>query len=658
MAKPINNKELSSILDLLADLKELHGADSFRTQGIRNAARKISKWVDPILNLDQESLLKLEGIGKSLANTIRELSQTDKIQELEELKNKTPKGIIRMLDISGLGPKKILIIWKNLGIESIGELRYACNENRLVEAKGFGIKTQNDILNKLDFFDENQGRYLYPKLENEAVGIHKTIEDSGIFLKSTLVGDLRRKMEFSDKLEILISLKENSIWDVKLDEAIKNLFKSWTSIHLTQEMRKDQNNTKELDSIKTGFSINNSHSKFNSNLNDNSNITDNSDFIPNSDLFIQEIEYYYEFITHNGIPGKLYFCKSENFTICEWYLTGSVDYVQTIVASMLKDKESKSLRRILNLNKPVYSELELFAALHIPFLEPELRENWDSIFEELFGGDENSEESATKGISLQEFEPQNKFPGLIQFEDIQGTLHNHSTYSDGINTLEEMVKECIRMGLNYFGISDHSKTAVYAKGLPIETVKMQWEEIDRLNLQNAPFKIFKGIESDILNDGQLDYADEILAGFDFVIASVHSNLKMDKEKAMKRLLRAIENPYTTILGHPTTRLLLSRPGYPLNMPKIIEACIQNQVVIEINANPSRLDIDWRWIAYGLNKGAIFSINPDAHKKEGLYDMRYGVQISRKGGLFPKACLNTFSANEIENYFLKKRKIHK
>jgi DNA polymerase (family 10) len=205
------------------------------------------------------------------------------------------------------------------------------------------------------------------------------------------------------------------------------------------------------------------------------------------------------------------------------------------------------------------------------------------------------------------------------------------------------------------GICDHSKTAVYAGGLTLEELDQQWAEIDQLNVQMAPFKIFKGIESDILGDGSLDYPDEVLAKFDFVVASVHSVLKMDEERATNRLITAIENPYTTILGHPTGRLLLSRAGYPLDFKKVIDACAANNVVIEINANPLRLDLDWRWHRYALDKGVLLSINPDAHRTEGLLDMHYGVYVGRKGGLTKEKCLNAFSLAEISDYFGARKK---
>jgi DNA polymerase (family 10) len=249
----------------------------------------------------------------------------------------------------------------------------------------------------------------------------------------------------------------------------------------------------------------------------------------------------------------------------------------------------------------------------------------------------------------------NELPTLINWHDLKGTLHNHSTWSDGVNSIEEMALYCRdTLKLEYLGMCDHSKSAFYAKGLSIERVLQQHEEIDALNKKLEGFRIFKGIESDILYDGGLDYPDEILQKFDFVVASVHSILKMDEEKATSRLITAIENPYTNILGHPTGRLLLSRAGYPIDYKKVIDACAANNVVIEINANPLRLDLDWRWHQYALDKGVMLSINPDAHRIEGFTDMHYGVLVARKGGLYKEKCFNALSLAEITEAFAAKR----
>ncbi len=244
---------------------------------------------------------------------------------------------------------------------------------------------------------------------------------------------------------------------------------------------------------------------------------------------------------------------------------------------------------------------------------------------------------------------------LVTWDDLRGTLHNHSKWSDGKNTVAEMANYTRELGLSYFGIADHSPTASYANGLDAERVRQQHSEIDQLNAGYGPdFRIFKGIESDILGDGSLDYDTETLALFDYVVASIHQSLDMAQDKAMSRLLRAIENPYTTILGHPTGRLILARAGYPIDHKAIIDACAAHNVVVEINASPYRLDIDWHWIDYAMEQGVMLSINPDAHRMAGLLDMRYGVDVARKGGLTKKMTFNALSLNEMAAYLANRK----
>lgn len=243
----------------------------------------------------------------------------------------------------------------------------------------------------------------------------------------------------------------------------------------------------------------------------------------------------------------------------------------------------------------------------------------------------------------------NQLPSLIQPSDIKVIIHCHSKWSNGSNTLEEMANAAMAKGYQYLVITDHSKSAYYASGLYEEKIVAQQQQVDELNEKLAPFKIFKGIESDILNDGNLDYSFAVLSTFDLVIASIHSNLKMNEEKSMLRLLKAIENPYTAILGHMTGRLLLSRSGYPIDHKKIIEACAAHQAIIELNANPRRLDMDWRWIGYALEKNVRISINPDAHKEEGFDHCRYGVLVAQKAGLIKEMNLSSFSLTELEQF---------
>lgn len=320
---------------------------------------------------------------------------------------------------------------------------------------------------------------------------------------------------------------------------------------------------------------------------------------------------------------KFRFTSKENYYKTLFITTGSFAHIYHPV------KEGQSLYDLLQKEPEIDSEEKIYELADIPFVAPELREGQ---FE--FDDVKMSERSA-----------------LITPDELKGILHNHSTYSDGRNSLEEMATYCKSLGYEYFGICDHSKSSFYyANGLYENRVKEQQIEIDVLNQKLVPFKIFKGIECDILPDGTLDYADDTLASFDFVVASIHSVFNMDIEKATHRLLKAIQNPFTTILGHMTGRVLLKRDGYPVDHKTIIDACAENNVVIEINAHPRRLDMDWRWIDYALDKGVMLSINPDAHSQEGFEDMIYGVHVGRKGGLTKEMNLNSMSLEEIDKFF--------
>jgi DNA polymerase (family 10) len=276
------------------------------------------------------------------------------------------------------------------------------------------------------------------------------------------------------------------------------------------------------------------------------------------------------------------------------------------------------------------SEGQIFSENDLQFIPPAIRET----------------------ASVIDLAAENKLPELIQASDIRGIIHSHSKWSDGANTIEEMARGAMAAGYEYLVISDHSQAAQYAGGLTPDRIREQHKEIDALNAKLAPFRIFKSIEADILGDGSLDYGPEVLKSFDLVIASVHSNLNMSQSKAMERVLAAVANPFTTILGHPTGRLLLSRKGYPLDHKELIDACAEYNVVIEINAHPRRLDIDWRWVNYAMERGVLLSIDPDAHSVNGYRDVYYGVMIGQKGGLTRDKNLSSFSLKEFEDFLTK------
>ena len=558
----MSNKELAKAFKLTAQLMELHDENPFKIRSIQNAAFKLERHPVPIETLDPNEIGSIEGVGKSIQTKITDLLTTKSFPEMDEMLKLTPKGVIDMLSIKGIGPKKVRTLWKELGIESTGELLYACNENRLVELKGFGSKTQLQIKQAIEYMEANQGKYLFAVIEPIALQILQDIRNSGIAEECSYTGEFRRKLEIQEKIELVLVPKEIS--------AVLDFISSHPLI--------------DKDSIKSG----------------KTEITA---------------------VIAGKLPLILFISNREHFASLLFRTTGNPEHLE-----MLQEKYKLSIPEISE------SENEIYALAKLPYFEPELREG-------------RSEFSLIKD---------GKLPPLVEETDLKGILHNHTTYSDGAHTLEEMAVYCKGLGYQYLGICDHSKSAFYANGLQPERILKQHEEIDALNSKLGPFRIFKGIESDILTDGSLDYPDEILKSFDFIVVSIHSGLRMDKEKATQRLLKAIENPYTTILGHPTGRLLLAREGYPIDHQKIIDACASNGVIIELNANPYRLDLDWRYIPYALNKNVLISINPDAHRTEGYHDMHYGVCVARKGGLTKSSTFNTFSLEEIEKYFLAKK----
>jgi DNA polymerase (family 10) len=551
----MTTEEIADTLELTAKLMELHEENPFKVKAVAGGAYRLGKTRIELAGKTQDEIAQIEGIGKGIAAKISELLEKGTTAELEELKSKTPQGVIEIMNIKGLGPKKVRQLWLELKIESVGELLYACNENRLIDLKGFGTKTQESVKQNIEFALNNSGKLHYANAERLALTLLNGLKKvKGVFEEVSFTGELRRRNNIITKIELLCAVSD-------------------------------------LDRAKTGLS--------------NAGYTED-----------EEIEN--TFSSGNaGCPVFIYLCEPDNFYKELFLTTGSGDFIHDFLE--------------VEMDAPG-SEEAIFESLDLQYIEPELRES-------------------TNIISLAEG---NKIPGLIEYKDLKGSLHNHSSYSDGMHSLEEMAVHCKSLGFEYLGICDHSQSAFYADGLKPETVLIQQQEIEKLNVQLAPFKIFKGIESDILNDGGLDYTEDILKTFDFVVASVHSNLKMTEEKANVRLIKAIENPYTTILGHPTGRLLLARPGYPIDHKKIIDACAANGVIIELNAHPYRLDIDWTWIPYCLEKGVKISINPDAHQKEGYYDMQYGVYSARKGMLDKQNCFNAMSLAEMEKYFVSRK----
>ena len=552
----VSNEVIAESFSLLAKLMDIHEENSFKIKSYAAASFSIDKLTEELNSIPREKIFSVKGIGPSIGKQIVEILDTGELTQLTEMIGKTPPGVIEMLRIKGLGPKKISTVWKEMEIESIGELMYACNENRLMLYKGFGEKTQNNIRDTIAFYLRSQGSFLFAEVEGYVLLIQKKLRESFPAYLISITGAYKRQLETLDEIEWISTIPIH---------ALSTHFQSQNFNMISSE--KDQLIISGIENIKLKFQC----------------------------------------ISPKSFHKKVFETSCSQTFLDEW------------------------LRRF-NTIPETDSEEEIFLSAGIPNIPVSLRENTAVI------------DRAGSG----------KIPVPIQSSDVKGIIHSHSNWSDGAQTVEEMAKACIQQGFEYLVISDHSKSAFYANGLSEERIREQHIYIDELNTKLSPFFIFKSIECDILNDGSLDYSDQILSTFDLVIASVHSNLKMSEEKAMSRLLGAIQNKHTRILGHPTGRLLLSRAGYPVDHKTLIDVCAEHGVVIELNAHPRRLDMDWRWIPYALEKNVMISIDPDAHSVAGYHDIHYGVLSAQKGGVQAIDNLSSFTLEQMKDFVSRKR----
>jgi DNA polymerase (family X) len=552
----MDNYTIAENFSLLSKLMDIHGDDSFRAKSYSIAAFTIEKLEKDLVEMRPEEIFAVKGIGDRMGKRIIEVLNTGRLSALDEYMQKTPMGVIEMLSIKGLGPKKIATVWKEMEIQNIGELLYACTENRLTRYKGFGEKTQEKIKESIEFYMSSLGSYLYAQIESYALELDKKLKAVHPETAFGITGEFRRQLEIITKLEWVTTAKP---------EELKSFF--------------------------------------------------------GENYFVQ-----------TDLSGYILIKGPENVTL-GFYLSDKENFCKVLFETSCSEEFLSGWKaRFTSYETTAYtSEEDIFSLNEISAIPVYFREK-------------NSAIGAGKKDHL----------NIIQTTDVKGIIHSHSKWSDGSDTIEAMAKAAQKQGFEFLVISDHSKTAAYAQGLSEEQIIRQHKEIDQLNKEFSGFKIFKSIESDILGDGSLDYSDEILASFDLVIASVHANLYMTEEKAMMRLMKAIENPYASILGHMTGRLLLSRNGYPVDYRKIIDACAANNVVIELNANPRRLDMDWKQIDYALEKGVLISIDPDAHSIEGFNDIRYGVLSAQKAGLPKEKNLSSFSLAAFEVWLNQQR----
>ena len=572
----MNNKQIAQILEEIGQMLELKGENPFKSRAYFNAARTIETLGRPLPELGGKTEIgKMKGIGAALADKISRLLESGDLPYYNDLKASMPAGIMELLKIPGLGAKKVKTIYNELKISTIGELEYACTENRLRDLPGFGEKSQEKIFSSIQLFKKYSERFLLPVALEAGNGLLEYLKKSDKIFNIELAGSVRRKRETIRDIDIVAACADTDRTE------IMTRFSQYPEIAAVEV----QGETKTTVTLKT------------------------------------------------GIRADLRLVGKASFPFLLQHSTGSKEHNTALRA--------RARERKLKLNEyglfagdteiPCHNEAEIFEQLGLSYIPPELRENYGEL------------EAAESGL----------LPELYSGDPFYGHFHVHSTYSDGTNSIEEIARYCIDQGLSYVGISDHSKSAFYANGLTEQRIYAQHEEIDRLNQKFVPFRIFKGIESDILPDGKLDYTDDILALFDFVIASVHSQFTLSQEAMTTRICHALAHPAVTMLGHPTGRLLLAREAYAVNIQKVIETAAEYDKIIEINANPYRLDLDWRDGRYAKKLGVKTSINPDAHALEGLADYQYGLGIARKAWFERTDILNACDLTTVTALFKKK-----
>lgn len=566
--------EVAAALDEIGTLLELKGENAFKCNAYRNAARTVQQIQGDLKEMIAAGTLgEVRGIGDSLKEKITVLVQTGELPYLTELRNAIPAGLLTLLRIPGLGPKKAKALHDELKIADIAALELACKEDKVAHLKGFGAKTQAKILEGIAFLGQVGERVRFDQAYPLGVALLEQLSKLPGVIRTELCGSLRRRRETAKDIDILLSAADaKPIMDafVKLPEVMQVVGHGDTKSSIVAAMTVG---TKKI--------------------------------VLNADLRV--------------VPD-------ESFPFALHYFTGSKEHNIRV--------RGRAIERGLSLNEYALTgpkrsvkctdEADIFKALDLPWIPPELREDSGEI------------EAAEKGL----------LPKLIELDDIRGVFHNHSTYSDGNASLEEMALAAKKLGYEYFGIGDHSQSLKIANGLSPSTVRKQWQEIDAVNARLTGIRIIKGTEVDILEDGSLDYDDELLKQFEYVVASVHTLFGQTREVMTARICKALAHPAVTMLGHATGRLILQRDSYKVDVDAILQAAAKHGKMIEINAHPVRLDLDWKNCKKAKAMGITLVINPDAHATDELALTAFGVNEARRGWLEKDDVFNTRTLKQV------------
>jgi DNA polymerase (family 10) len=577
----MNKDEIIGVFENIARLLELKGENPFKIRAYLHASKALETLAEPLEKLiAEERLVAVDGIGKATAEKIATLSTTGRLDYYNDLRDEFPPDILTIFDIQGLGGKKIKVLWDSLKIHSITGLERACKDGRVATLPGFGEKTATNILKAIEHMRSHAGEFRYGDIAALAGSLLEDLRIHPEVGQAQIAGSFRRKKEIVRDLDFLVSTKK--------PEAVMEFF---TTHPLVENIL--------------------AHGATKSSV-----------------------------ILQNGIQCDLRAVTAAEFPFALNYFTGSKEHNVRMRSRALSRgwslneyrfsaAEGRELREPL---PEIQEEADIYRALDLDPIEPELRENHGEI------------EAAEK----------HALPRLIEWSNLRGAFHNHTTESDGRSSLEDMVAAAKELGLEYLGIADHSKASFQANGLDEKRLAAQVARIAEINATEKDIHIFAGTECDILKDGSLDFSDEILASLDYVVGSIHSSFTMPAAEMTKRIIRAIENPHITMLAHPTGRLLLGREPYQLDIPAILDAAAATGTFIELNANPRRLDLDWRWWQMAKEKGVKCVINPDAHSTAGLQDLIFGIGIARKGWLTKDDVLNTLPLAQVRTALQAKR----
>lgn len=574
--------EIVDTLENIARLLELKGENPFKVRAYTNGARALETMVDDLSEVvEKNSLAEVEGIGKALAEKISTLVLTGRLEYYENLREEFPPDIFHLFELQGLGAKKIKALYENLGIHSLTKLERACRDGQVAGLPGFGAKTAENILKSLEQLKKSAGQFRIGDITALAESL---LDDLRQHPRVTLVqaaGSYRRKKPIVRDLDFIVSTRKP---EIVIEDFVHH---------------------------------------------------------PEVESILAKGETKSSVILKNGMQSDLRVVTSAEYPYALNYFTGSKEHNVRMRSRALErgwslneyrfsEAEGRKLKEPL---PEVHTEADIYRALGLAYVEPELRED-------------RGEFAAAEA---------NELPDLVEWTNLRGTFHCHTNESDGRASLEDMVEAAQDLGLQYLGIADHSKSSIQAHGLDEARLLDQVARIRKMNEELEGFRVFAGTECDIRKDGSLDFSDEILAQLDYVVVSVHASFTLSEFEMTERIIKAITNPYVTMMGHLTGRLLLSREPYKVNIPAVIEAAASTGTVIELNANPRRLDMDWQWWAHAKQKGVRCCINPDAHSTAGLQDLIFGVGSARKGWLTKKDVINTLPLSKIEAELARKRK---